>query len=682
MDRGRIHTAPLASDDTQAYEAVVKLSNRFIDRLGQLPYAAFEEARDESRILVATDQDTHTVVGYALYRLPRNEVSLTHLCVEPDARGTGVARALVDRITELHCQRLGIRAKCRDDYGLADTWTRLGFTARAKATGRGQDRAPMTVWWKNHGHPDLFTEYELPVELQAAIDLNIVRDLASPAKRKHRSDFLTADHLAGRLQLVVSSGMLAEINEGDPARRAPLLKEVSSYPVINADPQRAEELQQRILEEVQRTTPNYPTTDQDRRDVLQVAHAAAAGLSVFLTWDDGLIKRLGPVIEALTGSKLMTPPYVVVHLDEIANAEAFRLDSLAGSAFTHARAGAALERELDVFIADTSGERRQHLRDHVSKLIQAGCAPRVVRDEHGTAVALYCAFQAGTAWRVPLLRLANHVMADTLARHLLWTFRLHARDAEASLVDIADPHLSPRLTQAASFESLLHVDTHWYAPVIDVCGDAADVHAETARTFDAAGLTSPPLLRPGLSKQVAATVEHAWWPAKILDSELPTYAVPIRANYAYELFGYPEGLSGRNPQLSLGREHVYYHSAVNSQLTAPARVLWLSTGEGPGVSHFFAASTLDSIMIDTPERLYENLSYYGVFNRDAVKKAAMGHGTAEALRLSDTEVFRTPISFRQYLEQRETIGDGPKALMSAQRIPTALFASLYHMATK
>lgn len=74
-------------------------------------------------------------------------VSLAHWCVAPDARGTGVARALVDAISEKHAQRLGIRAKCRDDYELADTWTSLGYSvaslrARGRRTGRCRHSAP------------------------------------------------------------------------------------------------------------------------------------------------------------------------------------------------------------------------------------------------------------------------------------------------------------------------------------------------------------------------------------------------------------------------------------------------------------------------------------------------------------------------------------------------------------
>ncbi len=682
MDRGRVRIAPLTVDNHAGYEAVIKLGDRFSDRLGQLPYAAFEDARDDQRILIATDLAAGSVVGYALYRLPRNEVSLTHLCVAPDARGTGVARALVDAISEKHVQRLGIRAKCRDDYELADTWTGLGFTARAKAIGRGRDRAPMTVWWRDHGHPDLFTEYEVPVELRAAIDLNIALDLASSADRKMRSELLVADDLAGRLQLVVSSGMLAEINDGERSRRGPLLEAIEPYPTVHAVEARAQDLANRILTEVQNTAPDYPANEQDRRDLLQVAHAAAAGVSVFLTWDQRLINRLGDVVEALTGTTLMKPSYVVLHLDELANADAFRLDSLAGSTFTHARAGTRLERELDAFIADSSGERRPQLHRHVHQLIRAGREPRIVHDERDIAAALYCAYRNGERWEVPLLRVTQHPLADTLARHLLWNLRLQARDEGAGLIDICDPYLPRRLVQAASFESLTAAGTHWFAPVIDVCGESHEVAAAAARIHTAAGLPAPPLLRPGLSAHAAATLEHTWWPAKILDSQLPTFVIPIRANYAYELFGYPEGLSTRDTQLSLGREHVYYRSATNSKIIAPARVLWLSTGAGTGSGHIFAASTLDSRVVDSPEQLHETLSYYGTFDLAAVTAAARGSDVAEALRLSDTELFRTPISRRRYRQLRENLGTGPKEFMGPQRIPAELFAAVYALATQ
>ena len=44
--------------------------------------------------------------------------------------------------------------------------------------------------------------------------------------------------------------------------------------------------------------------------------------------------------------------------------------------------------------------------------------------------------------------------------------------------------------------------------------------------------------------QVAAELERQWWPAKILDSQLPTFMIPIQPRYASDLLGTPSTLSG------------------------------------------------------------------------------------------------------------------------------------------
>ncbi|TQM78202.1 hypothetical protein FHX81_0458 [Saccharothrix saharensis] len=90
-----------------------------------------------------------------------------------------------------------------------------------------------------------------------------------------------------------------------------------------------------------------------------------------------------------------------------------------------------------------------------------------------------------------------------------------------ALLDVSEPYLSRRVVQAADFESMAHADGHWYAPVVDVCSSSHDVAAAAARSLSLAGLGAPPVLAPGVSAHAAARLERAWWPAKIIDSELP-----------------------------------------------------------------------------------------------------------------------------------------------------------------
>lgn len=653
--------------------AVIALGDKNRGRLGHLPHAVYREAAHEQRLLVALSGND--VVGYALFRLPRDEVSLTHLCVAQEVRGGSISQALVDAISERHKARLGIRAKCRDDYGLNRTWSRLGFRARASAVGRGVDRAAMTVWWKDHSHTDLFSEYEQPVELRAAIDLNILCDLADPVGRGHRSDFLLADALNGRLQLMVTSGMHAEIAGLSADRRRSLLLAADPFPVVNADPAEAAALQDRVLAEMRLAVPQFPRTPQDLSDVVQIVHAAAAGLRVFLTWDDGLIAKLGPIMAEITGMKVMAPEYVVVHLDRLSDEEAFLGTSMDGSGFRRTRADGDVEAILDVFLAQSSGERRRDLKARVRGLSQQGHIVELVDDDDGPA-ALFCAVIEDEILKVPLLRLANHRMADTLARHLLWMFRRQGRESGARMVQVTEPHLTPRLSQAADFESMIHADDQWYAPIIDVCGSAAQVTEAANEALRGSRLSAAPLLSQGLTRHLATRLELAWWPAKILDSDLPCYAIPIQVPFAQELFGYPGALTSRDTQLSLGREHAYFHSSRRSGLTAPARVLWLATGEQQGTAHFFGVSTLDSLVVDTPPQLFAALSYYGVFDLSAITAAARGNDTAEALRLSNTELFTTPVSRRRYERHRARL-DGPTGFYSAKKISPELFAAIY-----
>src|SRR6266516_3143452 len=94
----------------------------------------------------------------------------------------------------------------------------------------------------------------------------------------------------------------------------------------------------------------------------------------------------------------------------------------------------------------------------------------------------------------------------------------------------------------------------------------------------------------------AAELERIWWPAKIIDSGLPTYLIPIQQAFSVDLLGVPHSFL-RHDALGLAREHVYYRSPKGLRMQAPARLLWYISGSGPGVAYqpgVVACSQLDS----------------------------------------------------------------------------------------
>src|SRR5690349_1565399 len=80
------------------YAGVLRLSKTAKQTVGFLPDSAFAQRARQGTLLAALEGDV--VVGYALFDLPRQDIRLVHLVVDPAARGSGHGRALVDAIVE------------------------------------------------------------------------------------------------------------------------------------------------------------------------------------------------------------------------------------------------------------------------------------------------------------------------------------------------------------------------------------------------------------------------------------------------------------------------------------------------------------------------------------------------------------------------------------------------------
>jgi GNAT superfamily N-acetyltransferase len=669
-------------------ELLVDLGDRSRRTLGFMPRAAYWDAADHRR-LIAAKRDGQAV-GYALIRLPRNnQVALVHLCVAEDARGHGVAHALVDFIQDRYGDRWGIKAKCRDDYGLSSMWMKLGFEARATAVGRGKDQSPMTVWWLDHGHPDLFSflvepeiDEDEPDLLEAALDINILMDLHIRRDQPNavRSRVLEADHLVGRLRLVVTEGIDHDLARHPVDQRQRLQAAADHYSHRSAAKEQVEKLFA-AMEAASET----PLTEQDKGDLWQIAAAVAAGIGVLLTWDDGLrarFARLREVVPALGEFRVYDPDHLITHLDELARAWAYQPARLQGSEYDQVRAGADQESDLMRFLDQPGGERRGEFRDALRRLAREQVPPWLIRsatEPTEPPVACYATRLTGEILQVPLLRLTAHPLSETLARQLLWMLRQDALDQHASVIDISDPHLSGALVRAAAAEAFHRSGDHWYGWVISVCGSAQQITEAANHARDLANLGSGPLLRSHLAPRAAAEIERALWPAKLTDSELLHYIVPIQPRWSSDLLGYPVQLTSRRIELALGREQVYYRAA-DRLVVAPARILWRVSKGRHNTSLIIGTSALDDIQVGAPEVLHAAFSQYGVFELADLEGDGKDRSIAEAVLFSDTELFDAPINDRQYDALKSRWG-GPKNFMSPRRIKPELFQVIYNAGT-
>ncbi|SMD24480.1 GNAT family N-acetyltransferase [Lentzea albidocapillata] len=651
-------------------EQAIALGDTHRQTLGMLPHEVYHEAARKRCLLVALQG--RTVAAYALIRLPRREVSLTHLCVSRAARGRGLAQMLLGEVSETYSDRLGIRAKCRDDYGLDPTWRRLGFTARAKTSGRGLDQAPMTVWWRDHGHPDLFTAHEQPTAVLAAPDVEILLDLhrRRDEKTAERSLVLEAQHLTGILELVVTSAISrCQDNHGGSQSLSTI---ASTRKQRRGHPDEAQRWHDIIDAEL-----NKSRSLVEDIDVWQVAEAVAASLPIYLTWKEEVIEQVGPVVRELTGLRIFAPSYVITHLQAIADTVAYQPQAWHGSSCTSVRAGDDVEDHVHAFTnnADTDGSR---LREQLRQLASASTPCWLIRSEQGQPLALYATEVDASRLFVPLLRLnESNLLAATVAQQLLWTLRLQAREAGASFLSIEDSSLPDIMEEACDFQGLLRNGAKRVGVVVDHAGSAAAVSARANSALLNAGLPEFGRLPGNLAAEVAAQYERLWWPAKLTDSQLPCFVVPIQPTWSSELLGEPAPMTPRPIQLALGREQVYYRRPGNNRLTVPGRIVWYQSQHPRlGPARFIGVSSIDSIHLDTPEALHEAFGHFGVFSLDDITTIAERTGKAQAVQVSNTELFTSPISRRTYDKLAIEHG-GPKSFQSPVPISSALFTEIY-----
>ncbi|BBC35101.1 hypothetical protein SGFS_063950 [Streptomyces graminofaciens] len=188
-------------------------------------------------------------------------------------------------------------------------------------------------------------------------------------------------------------------------------------------------------------------------------------------------------------------------------------------------------------------------------------------------------------------------------------------------------------------------DGKFVALLVDVCGTAAEVKAVAGGR--ARELTvEATALHAQMPAGVAAVVERAWWPAKVIDSESPSCLLPIKPRWSTELFNVPAMLLPRSHVLGISREHVYYRSSGRRGESVPARLLWCVSGGGTHMDGrmVVGSSRLDEVLIDAPDALFPKFEHLGAYGRAEVREAADASGRAMALRFSDTEIFPKPVT--------------------------------------
>jgi len=653
---------------SEAYRHVLTLYRKNAATLGVMPKGAFEERAVEGTLIAAFEDDA--VIAYALYALPAQHISLSHLCVEQGYRRRGIGAELVAAIERSHPERRGIRVRCRRDFDASRLWEALDFMPRLEKPGRSSAGHLVTSWWKDFGHEDLFTYVPdssgralVALDTDVFLDLDILeRDGAAEESRQ----VLLSDWVLDEVELGLTPEVSAEINHGaDAGQRKHNWGRTEGFISIRSRSSAWRRDEAAILEVLPQDI-----NEHQRADVRHVARAAAGGARFLVTRDGETLARLrAPALELL-GLRVMRP-LELAHLigdQDLGYVPA----SIQGTAYRRRLVRPDEERTLaGAFVDHGAGERAARLRTRLRVLLADPRTWRseLVEDQGGHPVALVVTSTRRDELEVPVLRLTG-AESRSVSRPLAFGLREQAAAEGRKAVIVTEPVVSPAVVRSLEEEAFAQVEGGWRARVIvDVC-TSAELWETLGAPDDARALAV-------LDPWVSADIEHRLWPAKVIDSELPTYLMPIRPHWAAALFDVDLAdatLFRRPSALGLAREHVYYRSPKKG-VKVPARILWYVSAGAVGSKAIRACSLLREVSIDRPRTLHRRFRRLGIYSTADVESEAR-QGEAMALRFSDTELFANPVTLRRLRELSEPYCLSP-FLQSDWLLPPALFADIY-----
>ncbi len=694
------HTSPLLAK-------VKSLGARNNRTLGFLPEGAFDEYALKRTILTASS-DSGEFLGYLLYRLVTHmaglrHVVIVHVCVAEEHRQTGVAKALLAKLRDLHagdCDK--IRVKCRRDFDANRMWPNLGFVCVAEITGRAGK--PLNVWEYHFRELPLIALMEGGIpqrRVRAAIDANVFYRLSDDAHPSDTADSvrltqearaITSDWLADELDLFITDELYNEIERQEDSakrrRRRCLARSFRRVPCSSLEIQDIDEKLRELF--------CGASSNSKRSDRRHLAGAIAGNVDFFVTQDRGLRGKRDAVLSRFS-VRIITPGEMVAHVDELIREAEYWPSRLAGSRALQRRRLAAdqLKPVCDRLRLIETGEKGRALEAQLRRYMASPDRYQVELCCAGQRAPMaLAAFDRAVKneLSVPVLRAGPSTLAGTVLRYLLSQMVLCAAQEQRIIARVVDP--STEVCRAALADcGFVRLGHDWVK-----CNPAySDTSARLMQILRAMQAELPSAtrlfceLRAALGQASAeqdraqfAKLERWLWPAKILDASLPTYVVPIHPRWALHLFDEQlaaQDLWGASETLSLLQENVYYRSAKGcGELVAPARILWYVTGDErrSGSMCIRACSLLDQVITGRAKDVYRQFARLGVYEWKDVLATAGGRAEGEVMVLEFSSTQRLPIAvslaaYRRILRQNENKG---AMLQSPQRIRSDTFSRI------
>lgn len=701
----KYNSIKIASIDAKSpyLSAVIDLWSSHRSTLGFFPKDAFVERANKRQILVAINPEGECI-GYLLYRNSYDRITIVHLCISQSYRRQGIPDLLLQELKRITVEKYtGICLSCRHDYGLQSMWSRLGFVYKYDKPGKNKAGKPLGFWWLDHGHTNLLssvTIQELESKLCVIIDIDIYINLYQDNHEENDyTELLLSDWIAAELELCITEVIFNYISLISDDKERNLQTELAKKRFTCLP------CQNQILDTVKAKLHKIISTKTIFIDDIQLQHLARAITSdshLFITNCKNLLAIAHEVYENFQLS-ILTPHELINQLDELRNKPDYQPVRLAGSPLTKIAVQRGQEKELTKhFVFDSSKETTSAFRQSLSRFISEidKFETYVVLNKEELPIALFVYSKSkSNELEIPLLRFGKNPLSATLARHIIFKSILLSANKGKQFTRITDQNLDEIIINAIQEDNFIRVNNGW----LKINLPLAEKKSYLSKILYDLGISLPNeysfclKIADALNSDLVlndiqtAHVEKFLFPAKIIDSQINNFIIPIQPRWAQDLFdehlaqqtlfGLLE-LENQKIGLAFNREAVYYRTVKNSAgLNAPSRILWYVSHNNSyyDVGCIRACSLIDEVIIGKPKELYQRFKRLGVYKLDNIMNISQDkNGDIMAIRFSNTELLKYPIRLKKV---QEVLGN-KTTVPSPIKIQNNHFVKLYTLASK
>lgn len=670
--------------------AVQKLGDTASSTVGFLAREVYSDYARRGRILVVTEGEQ--LLAYTMFRFKKNSIVIVHLCVAPSHRGQGIPSKMLDWLLEQNKEYIShIQLACRRDYQLERFWQKLGFSAVAEKSGRATStHTILTIWIReNPKCNDLFASLAgLDTEKTLAVlDTNIVIDLCEGSNIE--SNYLLQSYLGNYVDFRISKYLVNEINQSDDPTVRNKNRDYAKEHYLtleNVD----EELFQSVKSELQKKR-NVAEYSNMWYDIAHIAQAIAAGAEVFITRDGGwLNNEISEYINQKYGLRILSPGEFINAIDELNSPSDYAPLKLAGLGLEYSKMQSSDFSATVTAFFQRYGSKKTEFETKLRQWIGSPSHYTVLLVKmRGMPVCLVSYKMQNDIMIVEalLINLGNikHSLQGTFVKRVAFKLLDDAHKRDAKGIKVTKRGLTADICSFLRDCGFFDVED-CLARVIKaeivqaeelqaakMLPDASPLNLAIRRFRNdyCAGISSP---------EQAISLEKAMWPMKLAEINIPCFIVPIKADYAVQLFDenlYNQELSlfeNDKPEPALSIENAYFKTGKQIISQAPARILWyVSSSRYIGTPAIRACSYLDRVEKGTAKELYEKYKRLGVLEWNDLQEL-VEKGDVATYVFSYTELFNKPVELD---EIRSLIGKPNETFQSFRTIDEKTFLRIY-----